>query len=161
MTLFFLRHGEAGHHYNTDFERELTNDGKHASTNVGKFCAKTNIHFTHALVSPLIRAKQTAHAVLQKVPPVTLLETEHLIPETDPRNLFDFLRSYTNDSRILLVTHEPLISTIISTLISSTESLNVVMKPATIACVETSGIPSRGNGRLRWLITPQNIEHLL
>lgn len=161
MILFFLRHGEAGHHYETDFERELTNDGKHASTNVGKFCAKMNIHFTHALVSPLVRAKQTAHAVLQKLPAVSLVETEHLTPESDPRNLFEFLRSYSNDSRILLVTHEPFVSTCLSSLISGTEGVNLVMKPATIVSVETTGAPSRGNGRLRWLVTPQIIEHLL
>jgi phosphohistidine phosphatase len=161
MLLYFVRHGEAGHHYDTDFERELTNDGKHESSNVGKFCAEMNIHFSHALVSPLIRAKQTAHAVLKKLPEVSLVETDHLTPESDPKNLIELLRSYSNDSRILLVTHEPFVSTCISSLISGTESAHVVMKTATIACVETSGAPSRGNGRLRWIVTPQIINHLL
>ncbi|MFA5833873.1 MAG: phosphohistidine phosphatase SixA [Bacteroidota bacterium] len=161
MILFFLRHGEAGHHYNTDFERELTNDGKHAAANVGKFFTEMNMHFTHAFVSPLVRAQQTAQTVLQKLPPVVLTETKHLTPESDPRNLFELLRSYSNDSGILLVTHEPFVSTCISTLISGTENVNVVMKPTTLACVETTGAPSHGNGRLRWIVTPQIIEHLL
>lgn len=161
MLLYFLRHGQAGHNFPTDFERELTDEGKLASTNVGKFCAEMDIHFTHAFVSPLVRAKQTAKAVLKKLPEIELIETEYLTPERDPKNLFDLLSSYSNDSRILLVTHEPLVSSCISALISGTETIHIVMKPATIACVETNGSPLRGNGKLRWHVTPQIIDHLL
>ena len=161
MVLYFLRHGQAGHNFPSDFERELTDDGRHASKNVGKFCAKINIHFTHAFVSPLVRAKQTAHAVLQKLPNVTLIETEHLTPDSDPRNLFELLRTNSNENKILLVTHEPFVSSCISLLISDSENVNVVMKPATIACVETTVSPAPGNGRLKWILSPQIIEHLL
>ena len=161
MMLFFLRHGQAGHNFPTDFERELTDEGKLASTNVGKFCAEMNIHFTQAFVSPLVRAKQTAKAVLKKLPEIKLIETEFLTPESDPENLFELLGAYSNDSKILLVTHEPFVSSCISTLIGGTETIHIVMKPATIACVETNGSPVRGKGTLRWHITPQILDHLL
>ncbi|MFA6437944.1 MAG: phosphohistidine phosphatase SixA [Bacteriovoracaceae bacterium] len=161
MVLYFLRHGQAGHHYATDFERELTDEGKHASKNVGKFCAAMNIHFTHALVSPLIRAQQTAHGVLKKVADVPLTETEHLTPESDPRNLLELLRTFPNDSRVLLVTHEPFVSTCISTLISGSEVAHIVMKTTSFACVETHGIPVKGSGKLRWLLTPDMLENLI
>ena len=161
MILYFLRHGQAGHNFPSDFERELTDEGRHASKNVGKFCAEMNIRFTHAYVSPLVRAKQTAHAVLQKLPDVTLIETELLTPDSDPHNFFELLRSNSNDNKILLVTHEPFVSSCISALISGSESVNVVMKPATIACIETTGALARGNGKLRWILSPQIIEHLL
>ncbi len=161
MILFFLRHGEAGHNYRSDFERELTDDGKRASKNVGKFCAILNIRFTHALVSPLVRAKQTVHFVLKKLPETPLTETEHLTPESDPQNLFDLLSTYANESKILLVTHEPFVSNCISTLITQDEIANVSMKTSSIACIETIGAPSRGNGRLLWLVNSNIIQHFL
>lgn len=161
MLLYFLRHGQAGHNYATDFERELTDDGKHASKNVGKFCASMNIHFTHALVSPLIRAQQTAHAVLKKVADVPLTETEFLTPESDPRNLFELLRTYPHDSRILLVTHEPFVSLCISALISGNETSHVVMKTTSFACIETHGTVVRGSGKLRWLVKSDMLEKMI
>lgn len=161
MILYFLRHGQAGHNYPTDFERELTDEGKHASKNVGKFCAAMNIHFTHALVSPLVRAQQTAHAVLKKVAEVPLTECEYLTPDSDPRNLIEMLRSFPGDSRILLVTHEPFVSACISSLISGSETVHVVMKTTSFACVETHGVVVRGSGKLRWLLTPDMIEKLI
>jgi phosphohistidine phosphatase len=161
MVLYFLRHGQAGHNYASDFERELTDEGKHASKNVGKFCAVMGIHFTHALVSPLVRAQQTAHAVLKKVAEVPVTETEYLTPESDPRNLLELLRTYPHDSRILLVTHEPFVSSCISSLISSNEIAHVVMKTASFACIETHGTMARGGGRLRWLLTSDMLEKLV
>ncbi len=145
----------------SNFERELTDDGECASRNVGKFCAKANIHFTHAFVSPLVRAKQTAQLVLNELPKVKLEETEFLTPDTDPKNLFTLLQSFTSDSRILLVTHEPFVSTCISTLISGTKTANIAMKPASFVCVETNGVPSRGNGKLLWLVTSDMMKKLL
>ncbi len=161
MILYFLRHGEAGHNFPSDFERELTDDGKRASKNVGKFCAEMNIRFTHALVSPLVRAKQTAHFVLKKLPEVSLVETQHLSPESDPGNLFELLRTFSLESKILLVTHEPFVSNCISVLIGRTETTNVAMKTSSLACIETSGAPSHGNGRLLWLVNAGIIQHFL
>ncbi len=145
----------------SDFERELTDDGERASRNVGKFCAKTNIHFTDAFVSPLVRAKQTAQLVLNELPKVKLEKTEFLTPDADPKKLFTLLKSFPSDSRILLVTHEPFASACISTLISGTEAANVVMKKTNFACVETNGVPSRGNGRLLWLLTSNIIQQVI
>lgn len=161
MKLYFLRHGEAGHNGASDFERELTERGETDSKNIGAFCQKTKIFFTHVLVSPLVRAKQTARLVMDQLPAVPVEETEFLTSSSDPKNLFNLLRSFTNESRILCVTHEPFASTCISTLISGTESAHIVMKPASFACVETDGPPTRGNGKLLWLHNADLIRSLL
>jgi len=161
MILYFLRHGQAGHNYPTDFERELTEEGKHASKIVGKFCAVMHIHLTHAFTSPLVRAQQTAHGVLKKLPEISLSETEHLTPDADPRNLLEMLRHLPNDSRILLVTHEPFVTACISKLISGSEASQVMMKTTSLACIETHGTLVKGSGKLRWLLTPDIMEKTL
>lgn len=160
MILYILRHGQAGTHSPSDFERELTAEGIASSHVIGMFCKNMSIHFTHAFVSPLVRAKQTAREVLKSVPDVALFESEHLTPEADPRNLLEQLKSYPNNSRILMVTHEPFASTLISTVISGTESVRVMMKTTSFACIETQGMPARGNGTVLWLITSEMIKHL-
>ncbi len=161
MHLYLLRHGEAGHKAPSDFERELTTEGEQSAENVGKFCVDSLIHFTHVLSSPLHRAIQTARCVLRNLPDVSIEETEFLTPDSDPQNLLAHLRSFSMDSRILLVTHEPFVSSCISSIISGTEAVNIVMKPATFVFIETSGVPARGNGRLRWILPPSVIENLL
>ncbi|MFA6468488.1 MAG: phosphohistidine phosphatase SixA [Bacteroidota bacterium] len=158
MVLYFLRHGQAGHDFPTDFERELTEEGKHASKIVGKFCSELHIHLTHAFASPLVRAQQTAHAVLKKLPEITLSESEHLTPDADPRNLLELLRTLPNDSRVLLVTHEPFVTACISKLISGSEATHVIMKTTSLACIETHGSLVKGCGKLRWLLTPDIME---
>jgi len=160
MRLFILRHGEAEQYAAFDVDRRLTERGERDSKNVGLFCAKANIHFTHIFVSPFTRAKQTAQLVAEQLPPAPIEETEFLTPSTDPKNLFELLRSFTSESRVLCVTHEPFASTCISTLISGTESSHVVMKPATIACIETDGPPTRGNGKLVWMVSPETMRSI-
>lgn len=158
MTLFFLRHGEAGMNFPSDFERELTPNGAIASQRVGEFCERSKISFTHIITSPLIRAKQTAQEVSKSFPSIVTEESEFLTPDSVPKNLFNFLRSFTSGSKILLVTHEPFASTCISTLISGTETANLVMKTNSLACVETHGTPVRGNGNLLWLLPSDIIQ---
>ncbi|HAP34625.1 MAG TPA: phosphohistidine phosphatase SixA [Bacteroidetes bacterium] len=161
MILFFLRHGEAGMNFPSDFERELTDGGIGASHSIGGFCKKTGITFTHIISSPLMRAKQTAQVIVQKFPGMTMEESELLTPNADPKNLFNFLRSFTSSSKILLVTHEPFVSNFISTLISGTETVNIIMRPTTFACVETTGSPARGNGKLLWLVPSELIQQIV
>ena len=161
MTLYFLRHGEAGMNFPSDFERELTDSGKIASQQVGKFCKKLNIEFTHIFTSPLIRAKQTAQEIANNFPNITIEESEFLTPDCDPKNLYNFLHSFTSSSRILLVTHEPFVSTCISTLISGMEITNIIMKTTTLACIETHGSPIRGNGKLLWVIPSDIVQQMI
>jgi phosphohistidine phosphatase len=160
MKLYFLRHGEAGAAA-SDIDRELTEIGERDSHNIGLLCRNAHIHFSHVLSSPITRAKQTAQLVVKEHTPVAIEETEHLTPDADPRNLFELLRSYTSESRILCVTHEPFVSSCISVLISGTESTHIIMKPASFACVETVGTPSRGNGKLVWLLNAEIIKNFI
>jgi phosphohistidine phosphatase len=160
MRIYFLRHGEAGVAA-SDTDRALTEIGSRDSSNIASLCRRSLITFTHVLTSPILRAKQTAVLAIAHQPAITMEESEFLTPNADPKNLIQFLRSFTTESHILCVTHEPFAGTCISSLISGTESSQIVMKPASMACVETYGAPSRGNGRLLWLINPDMVRNIL
>jgi phosphohistidine phosphatase len=160
MKIYFLRHGEAGAAV-SDVDRALTDIGERDSYNIASLCRRSLITFNHVLTSPILRAQQTARIAIAYHPGITPEETEHLTPNADPKNLIQLLRSFTNESHILCVTHEPFVSACISSLISGTESSHIIMKPASMACVETYGAPSRGSGKLLWLITTDIVRNVL
>ncbi len=153
MHLYFLRHGEAAFTPLGDSERVLTKIGIESADTAAKYCLKLGISFSHIYSSPIIRAQQTAEILKNYFPQLKIHPTDHLTPESDPRNLFEEIRHHTNDSRILLVTHEPFASRCISQLISGTEQSQIVMKTTSLAYVETEGSIGRGSGKLLWLST--------
>jgi phosphohistidine phosphatase len=162
MLLYFLRHGEAGFNAPTDADRELTLEGEHASRNIGNFCVQTGIQFTHAFASPLTRAQQTAKFLLEEIPHSPNLEIlEHLAPDSDPQNLFQILHSFTMGSKILLVTHEPFVSSCIAKLISSSNDSYIVMKTTSFACIDVQLPVGRGMGKLQWLISSDIIKRII
>ncbi len=160
MLIYILRHGKAGHHAVSDFDRELTKEGMSDSFMIGKFCATTNLLFTHAVTSPLIRARQTADEVLKSTLNVPLSVSDYLTPEADPRKLLKHLHTFSANSRILLVTHEPFAGKCISTLICGNPAAGVRMNTTSLACIETIGLPNEGNGKLLWLVTSDMITSM-
>ncbi len=161
MILFFLRHSEAGYNAATDADRELTIEGEESAKQIGIFCRKAGIVFTHALVSPITRAQQTARLVLDQLPPITIESSEHLTPNSDPRNLFDELKHFTDSSVLLLVSHEPFCSNAISQLINGSSQSTIVMKTGTLACVEVHLPVGKGMGKLHWLIPHLVVKKML
>ncbi|MBW7888037.1 MAG: phosphohistidine phosphatase SixA [Bacteroidetes bacterium] len=161
MILYFLRHGEAARTSGIDADRALTLEGEEASKQIGSFCRKTGIAFTHALVSPYTRAQQTAEFVLKNYPHVSKETCEYLTPDSDPRNLFNELKHFLDSSSILLVSHEPFCSTAISQLISGGERSALVMKTTSLACVEAHLPIGKGLGILHWLITSDIVKKSL
>ena len=161
MHLYFLRHGEAAFNPHGDSSRTLTETGIANSHMTAAYCIKLGIIFSSIYSSPILRARQTAEIVAEKYPQIQIWITEHLTPESDPRNLFEEIKHHTSDSKILFVTHEPFASTCISALIGTTEHSRITMKTNSLAYVETDGSVHRGSGRLLWLSTPEMMKLLL
>jgi phosphohistidine phosphatase len=160
MILYFIRHGEAGHTASSDFDRTLTTRGEGTIHGVGR-ALSTLINKVHCIAaSPLVRAQQTA-AILQSYFGALPIEPcVHLTPDAEPAKLLTELRHYTNDSNILLVSHEPFISTCISYLIFGAAEARIGIKTASVACVHIGAVVERGAGRLDWLMTAEQLARL-
>lgn len=61
--LVVIRHSKAGPHTGVDFERELTERGRHDAAAAGRWLASQGITPSAALVSSAVRARQTWHGV--------------------------------------------------------------------------------------------------
>ncbi len=111
MKLWILRHGEAQSRARTDAERELTANGREeVLASAGHLLGKP---LRWIIASPYVRAQQTAELVRQSLgfadPVVTV---PWLTPDTDPRKVLDNLDLYASDD-ILLVSHQPLVGSLI------------------------------------------------
>lgn len=145
MRLFLLRHGEAGFDSTTDFDRQLTTNGRIRL----QACLERNqslIQQIERIVhSPYLRTTETADMVAGIVP-VTQEPLDLLTPESVPQDVINWL-SEQADSSLLLVTHQPLIGNLVSLLCEGDLSRPAPMLPGSLAIIELE-YPAAGLGQL-------------
>jgi phosphohistidine phosphatase SixA len=157
MTLYFLRHGDAIRDtFIHDSDRPLSDSGREQAAAVGRFLRAGKTGIEHILCSPLLRAQQTAAGILSEIGPVPLSTTEHLTSSSDPRHILREI-SDLNKEIVLLIGHEPHLSTTISVLLAGDERSRVMMRPCSLACLSAVASPESGKALLQWLIHPEQM----
>jgi phosphohistidine phosphatase len=157
MILYLLRHGDAIRDTRLhDSDRPLSDSGRGQASAAGKFLQAAKADIEHVLCSPLLRAQQTASAVLLEIGPVPLSTTEHLASSSDPRHILREL-SELNKGTVLLIGHEPHLSSTISVLIAGDERSRVMMRPCSLACLSAVASPESDKALLQWLIHPEQM----
>ena len=159
MYIYLLRHGDAVPEGHDDASRLLSPIGENQVRLVASTLKKLDIAPGTIIHSPLIRAIQTAGIIHAEIPADQMLTSEYLVPSTNHKQLLDQMRQVLSD-HLLLVGHEPHLSTFISLLISGTTSARIVVKKASLACVECVRPIQPGTGVLRWLLAPEQMESL-
>jgi phosphohistidine phosphatase len=159
MRLFILRHADAeteGH--KNDIDRKLTPEGVAEAERVADAVRIMKLNLTAILTSPMVRAKATAEIVARQFPSIRIQILEHLVSSADPQDLFRELQSYPRDSRLLLVTHKPLASRCIASLVGMNNDSKISVKKASLSCVEVGSPVQRGGGVLLWILTNEQMR---
>jgi phosphohistidine phosphatase len=166
MDLFILRHGEADKSSDTDdFARSLTVGGTRDVTHVARWLKGLDMKFDVIITSPLKRANQTA-SIVAKILDIEnkLMDWDELQPESNRIELYHKLLSkqFEEESAVLIVGHEPYLSTLISEIISEAESSSrIVLKKAGLAKMRiTSHSAQIIHGELEWLLTPKLMKNI-
>lgn len=115
MQVWVLRHGEAERHTLNDPERALTERGADDARAAGAWLAGVAAPDLCVLASPYRRAQQTARAVLESLPGLSLATVDWLTPDIDPGDAVRQL-AQRQVRQILLVSHQPLVSALIGLL---------------------------------------------
>lgn len=134
MKLWVLRHGEAQARANTDAERRLT---EHGREQVLFSAARLLGQPLQAIIaSPYVRAQQTAalvHDALGFADPVRTVPW--LTPESDPQQVLTELERLRFE-QVLLVSHQPLVGSLVSLLEHGHRQQPAPMSTASLAQLE-------------------------
>ena len=166
MDLHVLRHGLAavrdGQEYPNDDERPLTPKGVRRMARQVKGLNSIGLSVDVILTSPLTRAFETAeivHKGLRKAGPLVFCEA--LAPTGEPSRLLDRIESeYSSASDVMIVGHEPYLSSLIAVLVSGDLEPVSRLKKGALCKVR---IPSLGYGHcgwIEWSLTPKQMVKL-
>jgi len=158
LIVYILRHGEAEAKSSQvpDDERHLTTVGKSRLRRNLVVAAEIGTKIDLILTSPLVRAKESAE-IAKDVFGIERLEIEETLePMRSPYEVYQSLAKYASIERLLVVTHQPLISSLMNALLNWEESF-FAFPAGTIAKIEIIDLTSNPRGTLLFLL-PYSIE---
>ncbi len=112
------------------------------------------------VTSPFVRAKDTAEILSQVFSVGKVLEAEELTPENPPETFLKWLKNHgRNHKSVMVVGHEPHLSSFISFVVARANHPIVELKKSGVACLEIESTQSLAPGvaHLNWLIQPRLI----
>jgi phosphohistidine phosphatase len=158
MEVYLLRHASAEQRAASgrDADRALTAAGIAELRLVLDLARQTRAAPSAILASPYVRAIQTAEIAAEALDcSAEIVRSTALQPESSPQRLWDEIRSDNeHSSAVLVVAHEPLLSSAVAWLLGSTREM-VRLVPAAMARIDVEAVGAQPAGVLRWLIAPE------
>lgn len=161
MKLYILRHGDAMPHddprYEKDADRPLTVKGIQRTKQLAHDLRGLEVEFDAILSSPLVRARETAEIVARGLRLNSKLElTPHLSPEGDPEKLIAQINALRPSPKsVLLVGHEPYLSSLVSVLSTGGSLLLLTLKKGGLVRMEAEALAYARCAALEWLTAPR------
>ncbi|MGD0251513.1 MAG: phosphohistidine phosphatase SixA [Verrucomicrobiota bacterium] len=164
MIIHVLRHGIAAVrddlNVENDSERQLTPKGKRQLRQTAAAMKKMGLRFDLILSSPYLRAKQTAEIVAESLKLKQQLRFSNaLAPDGSPKNLIRQLNELKPvPENVLLVGHEPYLSSLISLLTTGHTDLMMDFKKGGLCKLEAGKLSHDRCATLVWLFTPLQMK---
>ncbi|MFD1621079.1 phosphohistidine phosphatase SixA [Thalassotalea marina] len=118
MQLYVMRHGQASNSASSDAQRQLTEQGFLEAKVMAKWAKEQKLCFDRVIVSPFIRAQQTAQAFIKELDQVVEMQTVSFItPEGQANEVHDYIDGICQLeklSSVLIVSHMPLVSYLVA-----------------------------------------------
>lgn len=166
MDLYVLRHGRAeerdSQKYPDDRERPLTRKGIRRLERQVKGIESLGICPDLYVTSPLLRAVQTAEVVHQGLAGTGPLErSDSLVPWADPVAILEELRDiHWQAASIMVVGHEPHLSSLISLISSGTLDCEIRLRKGSLCKLRIPTLRPGRCGRIEWSLTPKQMLNL-
>jgi phosphohistidine phosphatase len=166
MNLYLLRHGTAVERglpgYEDDSQRPLTPKGAARIHRIAQATKRLDIKYDLILSSPYLRAHQTAQIVASFYGIEENLHlTENLTPMNPPSALIgEIHKTYTDVLSILLVGHEPYLSTLASMLLAGDDKVAITFKKGGLCKFSVDELKYGRCATLEWLVTPKQLLSL-
>ncbi|MBV8198712.1 MAG: histidine phosphatase family protein [Candidatus Eremiobacteraeota bacterium] len=154
MNCYFLRHGiavDSAEWHGSDDDRPLTAEGSTRMEREAKAIAELLPDLELIVTSPLVRARQTAQFVAERLRLRNVVEDGRIAHGFNARACQAILTAHPDAESVMLVGHEPSMSATIGHMIGDG---NVELKKAALAGVELAERTST-SGTLIFLIPPK------
>jgi phosphohistidine phosphatase len=159
MDLYVIRHahalslGERG--ITEDEERPLSEQGEQQAVQLAAGLQRRGVKIDVLLTSPLLRARQTAEALVRLGPPLVgeMQTCDELAPGGKRKRLARTLLGLDRPA-VGLVGHQPDLGEFTAWLIGDRDA-RLELAKAGVAYVRCDGAPTKGGGALVWLVTPE------
>lgn len=151
MVIYFLRHAEAEPDSGADFDRRLTPKGLEQAEKAGRFLVRYGLIPEMLLTSPVVRARQTAKIVAQKLANAPLEECAWLACGMSPESCLSQLRNLESAASILLVGHEPDFGNAIAAMIGLPDAGALKVRKASLTAVDLCDFRT-GAGQLQFVV---------
>ena len=142
-----------------DSKRPLTRDGRIEMQKIARSLKTVGLQSDRIYTSPLRRARETAEIAARVLKIPILEEWDELKPDGSKDALYRKLARLEQNSRPILVGHEPHLSSMIGEIIGTTGA-RIVLKKGGLAKVRITSFTPRISGELRWLLTPKIIAKM-
>ena len=166
--IYLFRHAEAEDAYagKSDYERKLTKTGREQVKTIAKFCNEQEIMCDEVWASPYLRTMETAKILLNNLPKNKnkIIKNDYLaIASSLPDCLYEIsnfsIQNNTN-AKLLIVSHEPNISMMISKLVGSQNNI-IKIKKASLTSVRLSiDLAQNISGKIMWSLYPELLNDI-
>jgi phosphohistidine phosphatase len=157
MQIYLLRHGiaEDGLPGKADADRALTTEGIKRLREILKRARTASVSPSVIVTSPYVRARQTAELAAEILGfEETLATSGVLTPNSSPVDTWTELRTLRGEQSVLLVGHEPHMSSFTGFLLGTPE-LRVDFKKGAMVRVDMMEFGVRPRGVLKWMMAPK------
>jgi len=160
-----MRHAKAlprdEHLFADDSKRPLSKAGIKEHKRVSKMLRKMGVCFDHILTSPYERAMETA-MITKKVFDFEdrPIECKSLSDEFSVDDVIKLVSSFGPEETLLIVGHEPYMSTLASALLWPGHPMGVDFKKSAIMSVRFNEVPEKGQGILEFFLRPKLLMSL-
>lgn len=175
MQLYLLRHGDAGKSLaaakissvdQSGVDPTLTVRGRRDIEITARSLKVLKLKFTAVITSPLKRALQTAKITAKIMGTEKELSIcNELAPEGDRLKLYHRLSSFSQESSVLIIGHEPYLTNLIYDMVLQKKTKgrpvgSINLKKSGLAKIRVISLSPNARGELRWLLTPRILKSL-
>lgn len=166
MDVYLLRHGKAEKRspsVKSDSRRELTEAGRTEMEQVARAIKNMRVRFDHVISSPLLRARQTSDIIFPytRCKKRSVAIWSQLRPESDAAEILKKLAALKPDATVMLVGHEPVLSSLIGTMISAgRHDISITLRKGGLAHVECTIQGAAMVGTLQSIQTPKQLRRM-
>jgi phosphohistidine phosphatase len=160
--LYLIRHGiaeERGENWPDDAKRPLTPAGVSRLRQSARGLQRVGVRLDVMLTSPLVRARQTAEALVAELDPrPSIVVVDALAPEGSIQAVIADLDKHAKRTTIALVGHEPGIGELAARLAGVRHALE--FKKGAVCRIDVDVLPPAAAGTLRWFLPPKILRAL-